>query len=61
MIQKPETRTDRLNRLSQLARNVQPVSLEDRARLERSEHLGNQVKYDWSFQSDRMVSLSAGV
>jgi hypothetical protein len=46
MVQQSETRTDRLNRLSRLARSLQPVPIEDRARLERSEHLGNQAKYN---------------
>jgi hypothetical protein len=45
MVQQSETRTDRLNRLSQLAKSLQSVPIEERARLERSEHLGNQAKY----------------
>jgi hypothetical protein len=46
MIQKPDTRTNRLNRLSRCAKRDDPVSLEDRARLEISEHFGNQAKTD---------------
>ena len=44
MIQKPETRTDRLNRLCLLARRVAPIPLEERARLERAAHFGNLPK-----------------
>jgi hypothetical protein len=48
MIQKAETRTDRLNTLSRIAKRDKPISLENRARLESSAHLGNQAN-----QSDR--------
>ena len=44
MIQKPETRADRLNRLCLQARWASPITLEDRARLEREAHLGNLPK-----------------
>jgi hypothetical protein len=44
MIQKAETRADRLNRLSRLAKRDEPISLEDRARLECSAHLGSQAR-----------------
>jgi hypothetical protein len=44
MIQKPETRTDRLNRLSQSTRSDEAISLKNRVRLEISAHLGNQTK-----------------
>jgi hypothetical protein len=43
MIEKHETRTDRLNRLCLCARRYTPVSLEDRACLESCEHLINQA------------------
>jgi hypothetical protein len=46
MVQKPETRVDRLNRLCSQAKRDTPISLEERARLERSEHLDNQAKYN---------------
>lgn len=46
MIQKPETRADRLNRLCLQAKWAAPISLEDRARLEREAHLGNLLKGD---------------
>ena len=43
MIQKAETRTDRLNKLSRSAKRDEPITLENRARLESSEHLTNQA------------------
>jgi hypothetical protein len=43
MIQKAETRTDRLNKLSRLAKRDEPITLENRARLEISAHLGNHA------------------
>jgi hypothetical protein len=43
MIQKPETRTDRLNKLSYSAKRDEPVSLENRARLESRADLRNQA------------------
>ena len=43
MIQKPETRTDRLNKLSHSAKRDEPVSLENRARLESRADLRNQA------------------
>ena len=43
MIQKVETRTDRLNNLSRSAKRDEPITLENRARLESSEHLSNQA------------------
>ncbi|WP_157619757.1 hypothetical protein [Skermanella stibiiresistens] len=49
MTPRAETRADRLDRLDQLsrlARRLEPVSLEDRARLESSAHLGNLPKAD---------------
>lgn len=46
MIQKPETRADRLNRLCLQARWVIPIALEERVRLEREAHLGNLLKGD---------------
>jgi hypothetical protein len=43
MIQKAETRTDRLNKLSRLAKRDEPITLENRAHLEISAHLGNHA------------------
>jgi hypothetical protein len=43
MIQKPETRTDRMNKLSHSAKRDEPVSLENRARLESRADLRNQA------------------
>jgi hypothetical protein len=47
MIQKTETRTDRLNRLFLIAKGDEPLSLESRARLECSAHLGTQADAGW--------------
>jgi hypothetical protein len=44
MIQRPETRADRLNRLCLQARWTLPITLEERARLESEAHLDNLPK-----------------
>ena len=46
MIQKPETRTDRLDRLCRLAKRPALIAMEDRACLECEACLGNLLKND---------------